>query len=70
VKKGDLLFSSPPYPVASARGDSREKALKNIKEAIKLYLEPTETPTWQPHPSSKTLGGQNTKNYHAGAYTC
>jgi predicted RNase H-like HicB family nuclease len=69
-EEGGFTVFVPALPGCISEGDSREEALKNIKEAIKLYLEPTETPTWQPHPSSKTLGGQNTKNYHAGAYTC
>jgi len=41
VKRGIYCFC--PFSTGCiSEGDSREEALTNIKEAIKLYLEPTE----------------------------
>lgn len=33
---------APTLPGCISEGDTREEALANIKEAIELYLEPTE----------------------------
>jgi len=41
-EEGGFTVFVPALPGCISEGDSREEALKNIKEAIKLYLEPTE----------------------------
>jgi predicted RNase H-like HicB family nuclease len=43
AKKADILLLSLPGCVSE--GDTREEALKNIREAIELYLEPVEDDT-------------------------
>ncbi len=39
---GGYTVYVPSLPGCISEGDTREKALSNIKEAIALYLEPTE----------------------------
>jgi predicted RNase H-like HicB family nuclease len=41
-EEGGYTAFVPSLPGCISEGDSREEALVNIKEAIKLYLEPTE----------------------------
>ena len=40
-EEGGYTAFVPALPGCISEGDSREEALTNIKEAIKLYLEPT-----------------------------
>lgn len=40
--EGGYTVYVPSLPGCISEGDTREQALANIKEAIKLYLEPTE----------------------------
>ena len=40
--EGGYTVTVPSLPGCISEGDSREEALKNIKEAIILYLEPVE----------------------------
>jgi len=40
--EGGFTVYVPGLPSCISEGDTREEALKNIKEAIKLYLEPVE----------------------------
>jgi predicted RNase H-like HicB family nuclease len=40
--EGGYTAVVPALPGCISEGDSREQALQNIKEAIKLYLEPVE----------------------------
>ena len=42
VQIKDLQFYVPSLPGCISEGNTREEALKNIKEAVELYLEPTE----------------------------
>ncbi len=39
---GGYTVYVPSLPGCISEGDTREEALNNIKEAIELYLEPTE----------------------------
>ncbi len=39
---GGYTVTVPSLPGCMSEGDSREAALKNIQEAIELYLEPVE----------------------------
>ncbi len=39
-KEGGFTVYVPSLPGCISQGDTKEKALKNIKEAIELYLEP------------------------------
>jgi len=39
-KEGGFTAHVPSLPGCISEGDTREEALKNIKEAIELYLEP------------------------------
>jgi predicted RNase H-like HicB family nuclease len=39
-KEGGFTVYVPSLPGCISEGDTREEALKNIKEAIELYLEP------------------------------
>ena len=39
---GGYTVTAPALPGCISEGDSRKEALDNIKEAIKLYLEPVE----------------------------
>lgn len=40
--EGGYTVTVPSLPGCISEGNSREEALKNIKEAIELYLEPVE----------------------------
>ncbi len=40
--EGGYTVIVPSLPGCISEGDTKEEALKNIKEAIKLYLEPVE----------------------------
>lgn len=40
--EGGFTVHVPSLPGCISEGDSKENALKNIKEAIELYLEPVE----------------------------
>ena len=44
VEEGGYVIYVPSLPGCISEGDSKEEALENIKEAIELYLEPTENP--------------------------
>jgi predicted RNase H-like HicB family nuclease len=44
AEEGGYVVYVPSLPGCISEGDSKEEALKNIKEAIELYLEPTENP--------------------------
>ena len=41
-EEGGYTVSVPSLPGCISEGDTREEALTNIREAIELYLEPTE----------------------------
>ena len=41
-EEGGFTAIVPSLPGCISEGDTREKALKNIREAIELYLEPVE----------------------------
>lgn len=40
--EGGYTVTVPALPGCISEGDTREEALKNIKEAVDLYLEPAE----------------------------
>ena len=40
--EGGYTATVPSLPGCISEGDSKEEALKNIREAIELYLEPVE----------------------------
>ena len=40
--EGGYTVYAPSLPGCISEGDTREEALANIKEAIELYLEPTQ----------------------------
>ena len=40
--EGGFTVYAPSLPGCISEGDTREEALKNIREAIDLYLEPVE----------------------------
>lgn len=40
--EGGYTIHVPALPGCISEGDSREEALRNIREAIELYLEPVE----------------------------
>jgi len=42
VRKVAFTVYVPSLPGCITEGDTKEEALKNIKEAIELYLEPVE----------------------------
>ncbi|MBW6517314.1 MAG: type II toxin-antitoxin system HicB family antitoxin [ANME-2 cluster archaeon] len=44
AEEGGYVVYVPSLPGCISEGDSKEEALNNIKEAIELYLEPTENP--------------------------
>jgi predicted RNase H-like HicB family nuclease len=44
AQEGGYVIYVPSLPGCISEGDSKEEALENIKEAIELYLEPTENP--------------------------
>jgi len=48
-EEGGYTVFVPSLPGCISEGDSREEALRNIKEAIELYLEPVEDDS--PHAS-------------------
>ena len=41
-EEGGFTVSVPSLPGCISEGDSREEALRNIREAIELYLEPVD----------------------------
>jgi len=41
-EEGGYTVIVPSLPGCVSEGDSREEALKNVREAIELYLEPVE----------------------------
>ena len=41
-EEGGYTVIVPSLPGCISEGDSREEAIKNIKEAIELYLEPVD----------------------------
>jgi len=41
-KEGGYTVYVPSLPGCISEGDTKEEAMKNIKEAIELYLEPME----------------------------
>jgi len=43
--EGGFTVYVPSLPGCISEGDTEEEALQNIKEAIELYLEPTEDDT-------------------------
>ncbi len=43
-EEGGYAVYAPSLPGCISEGDSKEESLKNIKEAIELYLEPIENP--------------------------
>lgn len=43
--EGGFTVYVPALPGCISEGDTEEEALKNIKEAIELYLEPSEDET-------------------------
>ncbi len=42
AEEGGYVVYVPSLPGCISEGDTREEAIKNIKEAIQLYLEPSE----------------------------
>jgi predicted RNase H-like HicB family nuclease len=42
AEEGGYVAYAPSLPGCISQGESREEALRNIKEAIELYLEPEE----------------------------
>jgi predicted RNase H-like HicB family nuclease len=42
---GDFTVYVPSLPGCISEGETEEEALRNIREAIELYLEPTEDDT-------------------------
>jgi predicted RNase H-like HicB family nuclease len=44
AEEGGYAVYVPSLSGCISEGDSKEEALKNIKEAIELYLEPIENP--------------------------
>lgn len=44
-EEGGYTAIVPSLPGCISEGDTREEALKNIREAIELYLEPVEDDT-------------------------
>jgi predicted RNase H-like HicB family nuclease len=40
--EGGYTVTAPSLPGCISEGDTREEALKNIREAVELYLEPVE----------------------------
>lgn len=41
-EEGGYTVTAPSLPGCISEGDTRKEALKNIREAIELYLEPVE----------------------------
>ena len=44
-KEGGYTVTVPTLPGCISEGDTKEEALRNIREAIELYLEPVEDDT-------------------------
>lgn len=44
----------PSLPGCISEGDTKEKALENIREAIELYLEPVDDDSY-PHPDAEII---------------
>ncbi|HLB71420.1 MAG: type II toxin-antitoxin system HicB family antitoxin [Candidatus Methanoperedens sp.] len=44
AEEGGYVVYVPSLPGCISEGDTKEEALMNIKEAIELYLEPSEMP--------------------------
>jgi len=44
AEEGGYVVYVPSLPGCISEGDTKEEALANIKEAIELYLEPSEMP--------------------------
>lgn len=44
----------PSLPGCISEGDTKEKALQNIREAIELYLEPVDDDSY-PHPDAEII---------------
>ncbi len=42
AEEGGYTVYAPSLPGCISEGDTKEEALENIKEAIELYLKPTE----------------------------
>jgi predicted RNase H-like HicB family nuclease len=42
IEDGGFTASVPSLPGCISEGDTRDEALRNIREAIELYLEPIE----------------------------
>ncbi len=51
---GGFTAIVPALPGCISEGDTREEALRNIREAIELYLEPVEDDI-QPSPSAEQV---------------
>jgi len=53
--EGGYTAIAPSLPGCISEGNSKDEALKNIKEAVELYLESVEDDqVGQPHPASET----------------
>ena len=50
--EGGYTVYVPGLPGCISEGDTKEEALKNIREAIELYLEPVED-DWAEHPDAE-----------------
>ena len=44
AETGDYAVWCPELPGCASAGENREEALRNIREAIELYLEPSDIP--------------------------
>ena len=53
-EEGGYTVYVPALPGCISEGDTREEAVANIREAIKLYLEPTED-DYIPQETAETL---------------
>jgi predicted RNase H-like HicB family nuclease len=42
AEEGGYVVYAPSLPGCISEGDTKEEAIRNIKEAIELYLEPSE----------------------------
>ncbi|NQT52985.1 type II toxin-antitoxin system HicB family antitoxin [bacterium] len=52
--EGGFTVTVPALPGCISEGDTRDEALRNIREAIALYLEPVEDDT-SPSPDAELL---------------
>jgi predicted RNase H-like HicB family nuclease len=50
--EGGYSAICPELPGCQSQGETREEAIKNIREAIELYLEPT---TGGPNPAAEEI---------------